>query len=145
MLTTSSRMILLAGLASLAVEAQAAPGGGAPRPVAQAASRPCSMDSLPEAQKQRLISEYGRRLRTEGKAAAQAWARAQSDRLFQQLVAEGVCPGPRGPNRRTAQATPRRPLNKQGKTCKNIEMETQAFPNFGGAPMTLGLVPVCKD
>lgn len=151
MLSTSPRMILFAGLASLAMEAHAATpgGGGASHPAAQNASRPCSMDSLPEAQQQRLISEYRRRRQAEGKAAAQAWAKAQSDRLYQQLVAEGVCPGQPVANKRTAQATrraePKRLFNKQGKPCKRIEVENQVFPNFGGAPMTMGLVSVCKD
>ncbi|MCW4463738.1 hypothetical protein OK349_18685 [Sphingomonas sp. BT-65] len=147
----TSKMILFAGLASLALEAQAgAPGmGGAAQPVAQKTSRPCSPDSLSQAEQQRLMNGYRQRLRTSGKAAAQAWARVESDRAYRQLVAEGVCPGPSPQNRQTAQATrraaPKRLLNKQGKPCKRIEVENQVFPNFGGAPMTMGLVSVCKD
>ncbi|WP_423602180.1 hypothetical protein [Sphingomonas sp. MS122] len=147
----ASKMVLLAGLAGLAMEAQAAPPGvaGAPRPAPQKASRPCSPDSLSQAEQQRLISGYRQRLRTDGKAAAQAWARVQSDRAYRQLVAEGVCPGPGGRSPQTARATrraaPGRLLNKQGKPCRRIEVENQVFPNFGGAPMTMGLVSVCKD
>lgn len=115
----------------------------------QRASRPCSMDALSPAEKRRMIDEYQRRLRAQGKANADAWATAEGNRFRRQLVAEGACPPLSGEGNQAARAGKRRsepPLvNRQGKTCKNVGVENRMIPNFGGAPMTMALVPVCKD
>lgn len=115
----------------------------------QRRSRPCSMDALSPTAKRRMIAEYQRRLRAHGKADADAWATEEGNRFRRQLVAEGVCPPLTGENNRAARAGKRRsepPLvNRQGKTCKNVGVENRMIPNFGGAPMTMVLVPVCKD
>lgn len=96
-----------------------------------------------------MIAEYQRRLSAQGKPSADAWAREEGNRFRRQLVAEGVCPPLTGEGNQTARATKRRsepPLvNGQGKTCKNVGVENRMIPNFGGAPMTMALVPVCKD
>lgn len=116
---------------------------------AQRSARACSLDAMPEAQKRRMMQGYLQRLRTSGKASADAWADAQGNLFRKQLVAEGVCPPLRGDSRRTARVprgTGKRPLlNKQGKPCKRMTVENQVFPGFGGEPMTMGLVPVCQD
>jgi hypothetical protein len=114
-----------------------------------AASQKCSMDSLPETDKRRMIQEYQRRLRADGKASADAWARVQGNLAYRKLAAQGICPPLRGTGGRTAaipNRTGKKPLlNKQGKRCTRMEVENQVFPGFGGEPMTMGLVPVCKD
>lgn len=115
----------------------------------QRVSRPCSMDALSPTEKRRMVIEYQRRLRVRGKADADAWATEEGNRFRRRLVAEGVCPPLTGEGNQTARATKRRsapPLvNRQGKTCKNVGVENRMIPNFGGAPMTMVLVPVCKD
>lgn len=131
----------------------------APVPIAEAASAPvtqkagrCSMESLPEPQRRRLIDGYAARYKSQGKAAANAWAKAQEDGLYRQLVAQGDCPANRVTAPRTAAKAPAPArtgkkviLNRQGKPCRNITVENQVFPGFGGEPMRLALVQVCKD
>lgn len=123
-----------------------------PAPIAQRAGQ-CSMNSLPEPEKRRLIEGYKLHLRTQGRAGADAWAKAQEESTYQQLVAQGSCPATRAPGPRQAARTlaPARTagkkaiLNKQGKPCRNIVVENQVFPGFGGEPMRMALVQVCKD
>jgi len=128
--------------------AEAVPVASAHAPLASTAQK-CSMDSLPEADKRRMIQEYQRRLRADGKASADAWARVQGNLAYRKLAAQGICPPLRGAGDQAVaapRATARKPLlNKQGKRCTHMEMENQVFPGFGGEPMTMGLVPVCKD
>jgi hypothetical protein len=116
---------------------------------AQTASRPCSMDALPQTEKRRMIAEYQRRQRVEGKANADAWATEEGNRFRRRLVAEGVCPPLANESQQTAPARTRsykKPvLNRKGRTCKNVGVENRMIPGFGGAPMTMALVPVCKD
>lgn len=115
----------------------------------QQASRPCSMDALSPAEKRRMIVEYQRRQRVQGKAKADAWATEEGNRFRRQLVAEGVCPPLAGKGNRVTPGNRRAgepPLvNRHGKTCRNVGVENRMIPNFGGAPMTMVLVPVCKD
>ncbi len=126
-------------------------GDALPSPAAQKAGR-CSMESLPAAEKKRLIDGYTARYKTQGKAAANAWAKSQEDASYRQLVAQGDCPAMRATAPRAAAKTPaparagkKVVLNKQGKPCRNITVENQLFPGFGGEPMRLALVQVCKD
>ena len=117
-----------------------------PEPALQ---KTCSIDSLPEPQRRRLIDGYVARTKAQGKASADAWARSQQDAVFKQLVAQGACSAPRETARQAARA-PARPagrtiLNRHGKPCRNIEVENQVFPGFGGEPMRMALVQVCKD
>jgi len=108
----------------------------------------CSMEAVSDAEKHQLIEGYVQRLRTEGKARADAWGKEQGNILRRKLVAKGLCPPQRGDSQ-TAEApanSGQKPLlNKQGKACKTVGVENQVFPGFGGEPMTMGLVPVCKD
>lgn len=107
------------------------------------------MDALPAADKQRMIAEYQRRYRAKGKASADAWAREAGNRFRRQLIAEGVCPPLADTSKTTARGNERgsdRPLvNRHGKPCKKTGVENRVVPGFGGAPMTMALVPVCKD
>lgn len=123
----------------------------APATPAQRAGQ-CSMDSLPEPEKRRLIEGYKLRLKSQGRAGADAWAKAQEDAIYRQLVAQGSCPATRAVAPRQASKAPASRsvgkkviLNKQGKPCRNITVENQVFPGFGGEPMRLALVQVCKD
>lgn len=122
-----------------------------PAPQAQKAGR-CSIDSLPEPEKRRLIDGYTARYKRQGKAAANAWAKSQEEASYRQLVAQGDCPATRAmaprataPARAPARSGRKAILNKQGKPCRNITVENQVFPGFGGEPMRLALVQVCKD
>jgi hypothetical protein len=128
------------------------PAGALPTAVAQKAGR-CSIDSLPAPEKRRLIDGYTARYKTQGKAAANAWAKSQEEASYQQLVAQGDCPAtrasaPRGapkapaPAARTAKKVI---LNRQGKPCRDIVVENQLVPGLGGEPMRLVLIQVCKD
>jgi hypothetical protein len=126
-----------------------------PLPAAEAApaspaqkSGQCSIDSLPEPQKRRLIDGYVSRHKSQGKASADAWAKAQEDAIYKQLVAQGACPANRvaqAPTRPATRPAGKAILNKQGKPCRKIEVENQVFPGFGGEPMRMALVQVCKD
>lgn len=58
-----------------------------------AASRACSADALPAADRRRMETEYVRRARADGKPSADAWVREQGMRFRRQLVATGACPG----------------------------------------------------
>jgi hypothetical protein len=115
----------------------------------QRASRPCSMDALPLTEKRRMIVEYQRRRRVQGQAEADAWATEEGNRFRRQLVAEGVCPPLAEEDNRAARISKpggKPPLmNRQGKTCRNVGVENRMIPSFDGAPMTMILVPVCKD
>jgi hypothetical protein len=141
--------LLFALLSASPAIAQPADMPARPNARVQAAPRPCSMDALPPTEKRRMISEYQRRQRVDGRASADAWATEEGNRFRRHLVAEGVCPPLTGKGRQTAQA--RKPagkkplLNGQGKTCENVGVENRVVPSFGGAPMTMALVPVCKD
>jgi len=145
-------LVLVTSTASLAQPALA--GQQTPADARQAgrqeprSSRACSMESVSDAEKRQLLDGYVQRLRTEGRARADAWGKEQGNILRRKLVAEGVC-SPLPGDSQTAAAPPSpasKPLlNKQGKACKTMEMETQVFPGFGGEPMTTSLVPVCKD
>lgn len=128
--------------------------GAGPR--AEAATAPgarkadsCSIASLPEPQRRRLIEGYASRRKSQGKASADAWARAQQDAVHRQLIAMGACPAAAkggGPvPQQQARASGKTILNKRGEPCRNIEVENQIFPGFGGEPMRLALVQVCKD
>lgn len=61
----------------------------------------------------------------------------------------GACPAAAkggGPvPQRQVRASGKTILNKRGEPCRNIEVENQVFPGFGGEPMRLALVQVCKD
>lgn len=122
-----------------------------PTPQAQKAGR-CTIDSLPEPEKRRLIDGYTARYKRQGKAAANAWAKSQEEASYRQLVAQGDCPATRATAPGTAAKAPAPArtakkviLNRQGKPCRNITVENQLFPGFGGEPMRLALVQVCKD
>jgi len=122
-----------------------------PVPTAQKAGR-CSIDSLPEPEKRRLIDGYTARYKRQGKAAANAWAKSQEEASYRQLVVQGDCPATRVAAPRAAAPAPapartsrKAILNKQGKPCRNITVENQVFPGFGGEPMRMALVQVCKD
>lgn len=110
-------------------------------------SRACSADALPAADRKRMEQEYVRRQRADGKASADAWVKEQGRRFHLKLVADGICPAPKG--KQVAAAKPsggkKQLLNKDGKPCKNMRMENRVSPGLGGAPMTMGLVPVCAD
>jgi len=142
-------------VASAPLLAQPAPAGkqayaDAPQGAGQdqRSSRSCSLDSVSAAEKQQLRDGYIQRFRTDGKASADAWGKEQGNMLRRRLVAEGLCP-PLLSDSQTAAApaySGKKPLlNKQGKPCKTMAMENQVFPGFGGEPMTMGLVQVCKD
>jgi len=123
-----------------------------PTPAAPQKAGRCTIDSLPATEKRRLIDGYTVRYKTQGKAAANAWAKSQEDASYRQLVAQGDCPATRVAARPTATRAPAPArtgkkviLNRQGKPCRNIEVENQVFPGFGGEPMRMALVQVCKD
>jgi len=120
--------------------------GATTAPVAEP-GRQCSIDSLPEPQRRRLIDGYVLRHKTEGKARADAWALAQEDTIYRQLVEQGACSATNAPRRAAPAARPagKTILNRQGKPCRHIEVENQVFPGFGGEPMRMALVQVCKD
>lgn len=65
-----------------------------PKSASKPASKPCSADALPVADRRRMEAEYIRRAKSDGKASADAWVQEQGKRFHQKLVAEGVCPAP---------------------------------------------------
>lgn len=115
----------------------------------QGNARRCSADELPAADRQRMQVEYQRRVRSDGKARADAWVAEQARRFRQQLVAEGVCPPLAGKGRETATAKrsseKRVVRGKDGRPCKRTRLENRNIANIGGGGMSMVLVPVCAD
>lgn len=113
------------------------------------ASRQCSADALPLAERRRMQIEYQRRVRADGKASADAWVREQGRRFRQKLVAEGVCAPPAEREGRTTTAqspTEKRVVRgKDGRPCKRTRLENRNIANLGGGAMSMVLVPVCAD
>lgn len=66
------------------------------------ATRECSADLLPAADRRKMEQDYVRRARDDGKASADAWVREQGRRFHLKMVAEGVCPGPGGEGKQVA-------------------------------------------
>lgn len=116
----------------------------APGPAAQRTDK-CTINALPEPQRRRLIDGYVARYKSQGKASADAWAKAQGDAVYLQLAASGACRGTAPPAKSPPRTVRKTILNKEGKPCRNIEVENQLFPGFGGEPMRMALVQVCKD
>lgn len=109
----------------------------------------CSADALPVADRRRMEIEYGRRLRADGKASADAWVHEQGRRFHQKLVADGVCSSGEPKNTRVAAAGDakgkRVVRDKNGKPCTRTRLENRVSPGFGGEAMTMGLVTVCAN
>lgn len=102
----------------------------------------CWFDAMSDTEKEAFVTGYTSRKTTEGKVRATAWADGQKTIYEKRSIASGACQPPQ-----TADAEPAnqpRILNREGKTCKRIEMENQNVPNLGGA-MGWALIPVCKD
>jgi len=113
------------------------------------ASRQCSADALPAAERRRMQIEYQRRVRADGKTSADAWVKEQARRFHQQLVAEGVCAPPA--EQRGQTATAERPKEKRvvrgkdGRPCKRTRLENRNIATLGGGAMSMVLFPVCAD
>lgn len=58
-------------------------------------SQSCSAETLPDADRRRMETEYVRRVRTDGKVSADAWVHEQGRRFHETLVARGDCPDSR--------------------------------------------------
>jgi hypothetical protein len=115
----------------------------------QSASSRCSADALPAAERGRMQTEYQRRVQTDGKASADAWAREQARQFRQRLVAQGVCgPSEKDRERTTSaerSAGKRIVRDQDGRPCKRTRLENRNIANLGGGAMTMVLVPVCAD
>jgi len=115
-------------------------------------SKACSADALPAADRKRMEAEYMRRLKTSGKARADAYVQRQGRLYRQKLEAEGVCPSTHKPQRtaqsnKAAGATQRASGNaaKSGKGDRaGCRMEMRPIANMGGGAMSMGMVPVCN-
>lgn len=101
----------------------------------------CSANALPAHERQQMSTEYRKRMLTQGKAKADAWAAEQGRRFHQQLVDRGICP----PSSRTAQTRKPDVRGKDGKPCKRTRLENRNVANLSGGPMQMVLVPVCDD
>lgn len=112
------------------------------RDTSQAARRTppqaCSADALPAADRRRLEAEYVRRVRSDGRASADAWVREQGQRFRLTLEARGVCPESAGGTQ-----TARRPSSERD--SEGCQMTVQPVAGFGGASMTMAMVPDCGD
>jgi hypothetical protein len=113
------------------------------------ASRHCSADALPIAERRRMQAEYQRRLRADGKSSADAWVNEQGRRFRERLAAEGVC-NPRAEHRGGTHSAERPSekrvvRDKDGRPCKRTRLENRNIANLGGGAMSMVLVPVCAD
>lgn len=94
----------------------------------------CTFQTLPAAERDRYESRYKRRVRIDGQAYADNWLQEQA------------CPTPAQEAAKKKRLTEKRGLtDKQGRPCKNIRMVNRATPGFGGAGMSMSLVPKCAD
>lgn len=93
--------------------------------------------------------EYARRIRSEGKARADAWVQQQARDFRQRLVEQGICSAPREGADRVASADRSEgrdvPKGKDGKACRTTRLEHRNIANPGGGAMMMVLVPVCAD
>ena len=114
-------------------------------------SKACSADALPAADRKRMEAEYMRRLKSSGKASADAYAQRQGRLYRQKLEAEGVCPSTQK-TQRTAQSNKSTgaPQRASGNAAKSgtgdrsgCRMEMRPIANVGGGAMSMGMVPVC--
>ena len=109
----------------------------------------CSSSAIPAADKARLSAQYNRRLLTEGKTSADAWAAEQGRRYREMMEKQGICP-PRKPVNNSANSTPpprEQPTSnnrKKGK-CTRTVWQTRHIASPGGGPMNIIRVPVCVN
>jgi hypothetical protein len=109
-------VIAFAALATLAAPAE---------PAAAQSPRACTFEALSPADQSRFQSRYRRRVRLEGKPAADQWLFEQACMTAEQRKAR------------------RKPLvGKDGRPCTRTRLEMRVSPGFDGA-MTMSPVPVC--
>lgn len=51
----------------------------------------CTENHVPRAEYRRMETEFGNRVRADGRASADRWSRQQSDAWYQRLRSQGVC------------------------------------------------------
>lgn len=118
-------------------------GATATPPAIQTGAAQCSAAALPARERQRMQSEYRQRVRTDGKAAADAWVARQARQFRQGLIDRGICQGAK-----SGKATPPSKYgarDKDGRRCKRTRLVNRNVASVGGGPMQMILVPVCAD
>lgn len=108
----------------------------------------CSADAMPASDKRRIQAEYNRITRTQGRPAAENWARQEGMRFRQQLVSQGICPPVGSATGTTAgrPASERRTVrNANGAKCTKTTMQARNIANPGGGAMSMIMVPVCVN
>lgn len=125
--SATAALALLAVVLSSASPAQAK--SQAARPAAHAIAPGCTFDTLSAEDRKRYQSRYKRRVRTDGKAYAEAW------------LQETACPTA---EQRAASKARKQAKGKDGRPCKRTRLEMRVSPGFNG-PMTMSPVPVCAD
>lgn len=120
----------------------------------RSASRTCSADALPVAERRLMEAEHGRRARADGRASADAWVNEQGRRFRTKLVAEGVCDAPRAgarvagverAGRPAADARRKQVTDRSGRPCNSTRLEMRTVANLSGGAMSMSPVPVCAD
>lgn len=106
----------------------------------------CSADAMPAADKRRIQAEYMRISRSEGRLAAERYARQQGLEFRQKLVAQGVCLPLNGTSaNRTATTANTATRNKNRGKCTRTVMQARNIANPGGGAMSMIMVPVCVN
>jgi hypothetical protein len=134
--------------AAVALAAAATPAPVLAQSARGSAPPECTERTLPRAERVAMEREFARRFDADGKASAEAWLRNEAEAAFGRLVDQGICimdgsaareaaPRP-APSRQVARG-------KDGQPCKRTRLVNRPTAGFGGAPMTMALVPVCAD
>ncbi|WP_125655514.1 hypothetical protein [Sphingomonas sp. 2R-10] len=116
----------------------------------RSASRECSADALPIAERRRMEAEYVRRARADGRASADAWVNEQGRRFRMKLIADGVCDDTRvaraeRTERPAAGKARKQVTDRNGRPCSRTRLEMRTTANLSGGAMSMSPVPVCAD
>lgn len=140
-LTVTGLAAIVAGMSAPLLAAHPAP----PRPDLPS----CTADLLPRAEKAAIEEEYAQRTRADGRAAADAWLRAEARVLMARMERQRICtisaPDKAQAAPQTRAQAKKAPVGKDGKRCKRTRLENRNVANVGGGPMMMVLVPVCAD
>lgn len=131
---------------------QGAARSSSSHPSASSSRQTCSADALPAADRKRMETEYARRMKTSGKASADAYVQRQGRLYRQKLEAEGICPSRSGQRANTAQQAHRTvPKSGSGNTvkanqraAKDCRMVMRPIANLSGGAMSMGMVQECN-
>lgn len=124
-------------------------GGNGTASAATQAAMQAELQRAMERHRLALRPEYERRVRSDGQVSANAWLRAEADRLgrqeaeaIQRRHAGTTAPRANAPGKRQA---PRTTAKTADKPCDRIVTRQRVIANLSGGPMQLVMVTECES